>query len=1141
MPPRAKKSASFHDRQAPSHVNNSHSLGLAPPGRRIPKQTRPAAPSPSSSAVSGRHSPTAGTSGAASANGHVRSTAIVQCADDSLTGNELAPPAFRLESHATTHACRRNHHYHDTPDDDTSPDANDLVSHTSAKMGAGQSCDEGRGRAASSASSLGDLESATTAADTPAFARPSRSASLTVGGAGKCSQRQPKTSLALATTILSSCPLWDVIAILIILLQLPPTIISIVHFLFAALTFVAPTTNASLSNLPSVNEILLGSGGAPSLQTIIIVDFFMLIAFVSAWLPVQNFALDLAQAVIAISLGGAAAHKGGTSNSIFCCLSIIGVSHLYRWRSARRLGFGLIWELLVKLGVRPEGAVPDVFTFSPRSQSSPGMLRRILGVHILTQGLVRLVRRWYLYRAVAEAPAAKRVDPDVGSLGAQGEDVPADTTDVGGSGDGRPPGPSPSSGASVAQNTREKSTKKKKKQANHVRSQQPFWAALASTKITVLKEYELQQASLDALEANAEDVAHIGNADFKNIADRVWVTDVGAASIAFGVALREEEEDDKPFRVRVNQTEWSSTRIKELGPVGDDGVHLWAGEIFGLTASTNYVCDFVRPRDGAVIYTVHATTQPAPSTEQAAPPALPAQKSLDPLSPTTTLKNSITAAEQTLDASRTRLKRNKKEHKNAVSALQQNIKQLSQQLSSNTNNDDRQRQKVRQFEQSITQAYKKESEVLAQIDEIKDQSAEEALASKATREAWLAAKKQQREQREELAQAKAKAERSVAQARTELTTLVQRRQKFEARQTKYNEQAEGLRKAATEGKAAQERRFKERDAEFNRRLDTERRFLDQTAVLEQEYRGCLARISKLEQQAKLLEDMYVAAQSQIPLSQSHPSTPDGPIHLRGGSGPPVSLPPSSLASFPAYAAYQFPGMSVPPGLGHSPEQVHPRSAAASISSAQPPASFVYQDLPPPRTRARSSSMLSGVSGFTDLDDPAPAALEPAYAFSFPTQPQQSGQAPIGHGRRRKGSSESSGSGGSGGGTMPAPVPSTRYGIPRPATGHGYGLSYGGYGAAEFGGFSTGHHLHGPSYGTLNSGYANGYANGFAHAQHIRAAGTPTSSSSEESEVSEASGSGSSPAGSQRDPLSPVLQTGQGKGVLTPPPPAEAEV
>jgi hypothetical protein len=234
-------------------------------------------------------------------------------------------------------------------------------------------------------------------------------------------------------------------------------------------------------------------------------------------------------------------------------------------------------------------------------------------------------------------PTVKRTDPEAAvpslttrtnsSLLESGADVGS-----GSSTDGRPPGPSP-----AARDYKEKtrSGKTKKKQATHVRSQQPFWAALASTKVTVLKEMEQSQAANDAGEANAKDTHHIGNAVWGAEDDRVWIANVGPTDIYFQVSLYQrgdlngctEEgkrrnpgpgiDKSKPFYLRVNGADWSSARIQEApqGYLGEEGTDMWRGEIFGLTALSNYFCEFVRTADEEVFYSASLITSATPSTE----------------------------------------------------------------------------------------------------------------------------------------------------------------------------------------------------------------------------------------------------------------------------------------------------------------------------------------------------------------------------------------------------------------------------------------------------------------------------------------------------------------------------------------------
>jgi hypothetical protein len=449
----------------------------------------------------------------------------------------------------------------------------------------------------------------------------------------------PANMLAVATTILSSCPLRDVLAILIILLQLPPTVLTVVQFLFATLTFVPPQAGSPLSALsafPSLTDIFQGSGGTPSLFTIVFADAFILLIWLVLWVPVQNFFLDLAQAVIAIALGGAAAGKSGTTNSAFICFFIILSNHLFRFRPLRQHIVHFMWTGLARGGLDFLTSPPSTPSFSETFSTPHGWPRSLLGIHILTQGVVRLIRRWLSRRDTGQSlPTGKRADPEAGvNLSRSASttiDVNADVPNSS-STDGRPPGPSP---APHSQKDKASTGRRKRKQATHVRSQQPFWAALASTKVTVLKEMESNRAANDAGEANAKDANHIGNAVLRSESDRVWISEVGHGDISFRVSMHSELEFEgaqeapnghagsgidrsKPFYIRVNGADWSSTRIRQstsLGYLGEEGTGFWVGEIFGLTALSNYFCEFVRSADDFIFYSASLITSTSPAAE----------------------------------------------------------------------------------------------------------------------------------------------------------------------------------------------------------------------------------------------------------------------------------------------------------------------------------------------------------------------------------------------------------------------------------------------------------------------------------------------------------------------------------------------
>ena len=89
-----------------------------------------------------------------------------------------------------------------------------------------------------------------------------------------------------------------------------------------------------------------------------------------------------------------------------------------------------------------------------------------------------------------------------------------------------------------------------------------------------------------------------------------------------GTNLRAGIDKSKPFYLRVNGADWSSTRIRETTThsyLGDEGTDMWEGEIFGLTALTNYHCEFVRTADDGIFCSTSLITSAAPSAEQGKP------------------------------------------------------------------------------------------------------------------------------------------------------------------------------------------------------------------------------------------------------------------------------------------------------------------------------------------------------------------------------------------------------------------------------------------------------------------------------------------------------------------------------------------
>lgn len=434
----------------------------------------------------------------------------------------------------------------------------------------------------------------------------------------------------LALTILRSCPLGDTIAILIFLLSLPPTLLTLTNALFAVLTFMPPAGSFSLPT--TLSDIFQGSGGTPSLATIVLTDIIGLVLWLVMWTPVQFLGLELAQAVVATTLGGGSSNKHGGSDSTLFCMLIVLVTHIVRhkWISKRIYGFD--WSTKISLVSYIPKGLPSFSCDEFITTRSPASWFRILvALHIVTQGLVHVARRWYTKREYSQAvPFRKKTDPEA-VAGSQAHSEIAPSTD-----------PTPflarmssdlvtKSSISNLKESRDKvsSGKKKRKQGTYVRSQQPLWAAFAATKVTVLREMEQSHALSEAIGSNATDTKNLGSAPFVSEEGRIWITHVQPTSFTFDASYISAKGSDvvvsagidrsKPFYMRLNGADWTSTKIEKSPRAkssDEEADQQWTGEVFGLSPSSSYKCTFVRSEDGVVIHSATVSTPSPPIDER---------------------------------------------------------------------------------------------------------------------------------------------------------------------------------------------------------------------------------------------------------------------------------------------------------------------------------------------------------------------------------------------------------------------------------------------------------------------------------------------------------------------------------------------
>ena len=433
------------------------------------------------------------------------------------------------------------------------------------------------------------------------------------------------TMFHLALTILRSCPLGDTIAILIFLLSLPPMVLSATNALFAVLTFMPPAS--SISSFPTTfTDVFQSSGGAPSLATILVTDILGLVIWLVVWTPLQVLGLELAQAVVATTLGGGNSSRASGSDSTLFCMLIVTVTHVARQRWIPKRIFGYEWSVRLaslSFNSRDISFFPVEESIPPRSPS--GWFRILVALHILIQGLVHVTRRWYTKREYSqEISFNKKLDSEAAGSSQAYEGAAAS------------PLHAPSGTTELTSKLAIPTSRESRDKLSRGKSQQPLWAAFAATKVTVLREMEQSQSVSEAAGSNARDTKNLGSATFASEEGRVWITGIQPNSFFFDasyfapsqpivdnahvpdVPITTGIDRTKPFHVRINGADWTSTRIQRhpQNVSEDEGeARQWTGEVFGLSPSSSYNCSFVRSEDGVVVHSTIVSTPSSPYVE----------------------------------------------------------------------------------------------------------------------------------------------------------------------------------------------------------------------------------------------------------------------------------------------------------------------------------------------------------------------------------------------------------------------------------------------------------------------------------------------------------------------------------------------
>lgn len=636
---------------------------------------------------------------------------------------------------------------------------------------------------------------------------------------------QDLSALQIASTILTSNPAGDTIALLIVLLALPSLVLTIVQALFASLTLMPPSGGASPVSFLSLFDVFQGSAGSPSIGTMAVVDVICFGLWMCLWNWAQNFALDLAQIQIAITLGSGTSGKSGSVNVV--CFILVLILHAARSAGLRR--FVNLKMFPASIMSHPRVAaftqyLPDESEFG-NNLGAPSKIRSLFAVHIISQALMAFVRR--RIAGTSSSQKARRLESEAlltanTALDSSAQDSLFNTAASPGA-DYMPPS------TPTVKEAKEKSVsaKKRRRQANQVRSRQPFWAALASTKVHVLREVEQNkdkgnvsgvQDSLSRAEPN----------------ERVYITGVEPSTIHFvagHLGLWEDGQDPKsagslkPFYVRINNARWHSVTVdfSDEDVCEDDLPSKWTGSIGGLAPDCNYVCSFRRIDGDKEIASIMVRTPPLMDRDQpnAAAP-VPVRQAARPNSPTTTLKTSIQTAERSREDANNRRNKVRRNHRSALAKLDREIETLQNKLKSGSD-DHKQKQKLLQAERNARQHEEAINALSMQLDELETIPEEETVEYDKKKAAYEERNREVTAANESLSKIKAEAKHELSCVNNELNSTTTRKERLVARNTKLAAETERLTQANIQNLSEKERKAVESAA---REKDQQRQTAD---------------------------------------------------------------------------------------------------------------------------------------------------------------------------------------------------------------------------------------------------------------------------------------------------------------------------
>ena len=304
------------------------------------------------------------------------------------------------------------------------------------------------------------------------------------------------------------------------------------------------------------------------------------------------------------------------------------------------------------------------------------------------------------------------------------------------------------------------------------------------------------------------------------------------------------------------------------------------------------------------------------------------------------MRVSIATAEAKLEEERGVVKKVRKEHKVLTTSLKKEVDASSMRFAHSGSNDDRQRQRLLQFGQNIRQAEDAAAAITIQAEAMGSVPEQDSSESQESKDNYDTFQHRHSDARMDLSEITIQSNHDLATIQSEATNVRQKRERVQARHIKLSDQYDRLNNTNIENSNPNDHKIDPQTTRDDEWHLTEDNYVGQSRVLHDNLKDIRLNSQHLWQQIHSIDSAYWDHHQR---ALSAPTTPEGNL--------PSTTTATRNTAVPRYGQFVFPS----PAAQASP------SFQPSLPSSR--ATSGYHE-----GRARSSSMLSNISNFTDFVD-----------------------------------------------------------------------------------------------------------------------------------------------------------------------------